>query len=160
MVYLKDTEDLENPKAYKINPLYSREIPKIDEEDSKKYGIFKIKEKIEEEYIYDLKFSHSIKEVLYMKDANMWIPLITYLIYRWKRNIEHAGESLITNVPLKPIMYVDIEDKIYYIESEDGFLYCSANRLNWYYYNTKPELRPYFNRIEKMIKFAISTEYP
>lgn len=150
---LNDKFNTNNLNACQEEPLKDKEIPEINPEESRKYGRFKIEtinygnEEDGGEY--------SIVEYLCLKEEDKWKQLLYNIIKGRDIDYEHGKISEYLDYPLQRVIYIDIEDLIYYIENEIGMLYCSIDKFRWYRYNVELKERPYYNRIEKLRKFKI-----
>jgi len=147
--------DNEKPNDYKLNPLYSLEISELSAKESRKYGKFKIGKVESKQDLYGIPIEHYIEHIIYQDIDGEWEYVLSHTIYEWEKEIDHGKEYEIKDVPLIPYMYVDIINKIFYVETEDGTLYVSLDLRNWFDWHVSPEERPYKNRIEKLRKFKI-----
>lgn len=144
-----------NLNSHQESPLMEQDIQEITKEESRKYGQFKIKEvsygseeNEEEEF--------SLTEFLCFKNEDgEWIDSLYSSIKEREFDYEHGRVRNRSGYSLQRVMYVDIEDLVYYIENDAGVLFCSIDRKAWYRYNVELKERPYYNRIDKLRKFII-----
>ncbi|NHJ47333.1 MAG: hypothetical protein FK733_06040 [Asgard group archaeon] len=129
-------------------------IQEINKINSRKYGRFKIrtvsygsKEKDDEEY--------SITEFLSIRKDGEWVDVLYTTIEEREFDCEHGKVREHSGYSFQKILYVDVEDLVYYIENDFGTLYCSIDKIGWYKYNVALEKRPYHKRIEKLRKIKL-----
>ncbi len=150
--------DFDNPYACKIDPLKNKKILELSPEEQEKYGNFKMHRK---EVVNDLQ--SYIDYYLYIETSDKeWELIKTFDVYSKEFNFDHGGYRERRKYPPRLEMYVDIEDLVYYIEDENGAFYCTLDiHQYWWYHNEPPELRPYYERLDKLRKFKIplSEEY-
>ena len=148
--------DFENEHGYKQSLLREQKIPILENNDSKKYGLFKLDffEK-ENYYISNLLVEKYVSEILYYKNNNSWQEVLSHSIYSYEKELDHGKEYIYKNGPLIRYLYVDIEEEIFFIEDIEGGLYCSVDRIHWYTYLVPPEDRPYYQRLDKLRKIKI-----
>ncbi len=159
MKYFKKFEenryDHENPNAYKIALLQDMDIKEIENENRNKYGKFKIERKeVKNSYAGRL-IEHIIADIFYLEENDQWYEMFSHNIYDWEVELDHGKEREYQNLPLVKILFVDIERELFYVESEEGYLYCSSDKLNWFRWWVKPKDRPYYGRIDKLRKISL-----
>lgn len=152
--------DETNPDACEKNMLATYEIPELSPEESQKYGNFKIERKWKVKKYGTKVIEKSDAEHLYVFVNNEylhneWHSVRSHTIYEWAFDVDHGKESEKSWKPLIPVMYIDIEYGFYYLENQEGILYFSTDKYNWFWHCTGPENRAYHNRIEKLRKFNI-----
>jgi len=151
----KRVYDYRKTNVHKIKTLNTFDIPELTPDESRKYGKFKVEKKEFKGDLYGIPIEHDIVETVYREIEGEWVHVLTHTLYSWKKEIEHGKEYERKDVPLRKIMYVDIEDEVFYIETEDGCLYVSLNLRSWFDWYEEPEKRPYWNKINKLRKFKI-----
>ncbi len=156
--YEKNEFDYQNPDACEVSPLWFFDIPEINRSESKKYGTFKVVRREAVDTYVEYEMNREIYDSILLYYEGEWIDVKHHTIYRKELEPEHGKAYESGNEPLIPIIYVDIEYFFFYIENEEGILYFSADKLNWFSYNIQPEKRPYYNRIDKLRKFKIPYE--
>ena len=154
----KNVFDYQNPEACEISPLKALNIPEITRLESKQYGSFKIVRREAVDTYVEYEMDREIYDSILLYYEGEWVDVKHHTIYHKEMELEHRKVYESGNDPLIPIMYIDIEYLFLYIENEEGILYFSTDRLNWFSYNTSPEKRPYHNRIDKLRKFKIPYE--
>lgn len=151
---LADTYNADALTAYHEDPLSSLDIPELSPDESKEYGQFKIE--IKKYGSDDENEEYSIAEFLYLKENDEWKEIFYGEIRGRKHDYEHGRTSEFRGSPFQRVIYVDVDDLVYYIENDSGILFCSINRTRWYRYNVEPRARPYHGRVDKLRKFKIS----
>jgi hypothetical protein len=151
---LKNSYDETNPYICDEKPLRELVIPEISREESKKYGRFKIKQvTYGSEENEDEEFSSN--EFLCFEKDGEWIDVHYTTLKEREFDYEHGRVRNRSGSSYLRVIYVDIEDLVFYIEDESGVLYCSVTKTAWYRYNVGPTKRPYYNRIGKLRKFKL-----
>lgn len=149
--------DFEREYGYKESILREQKIQKLENNESKKYGLFKLGFFEEENYYVNdrILLEKYISEILYFKNNDKWEEVLSHSIYSYEKELDHGKEYIYKNCPLIKYIYVDIEEEIFYIEDIDGGLYCSVDRIRWYTYLVPPKDRPYYQRVDKLRKIKI-----
>ena len=60
--------------------------------------------------------------------------------------------------PLIRFIYYDPVDIVFYIENEEGMLYCSLDKKRWFLQIQKPKGRPYHGKLNRLRKLTVSDE--
>jgi hypothetical protein len=148
--------DYENADGYKHHLLREQKIPLIDKIASQRYGLFKIEFKeVENYYTNQLLTEKEVNEVLYLKENNEWSSVFSQSIFSFEKELEHGKESIYKNAPLIRTIFVDSDESVFYLEDIEGGLYCSIDKIHWYTYLVPFKKRPYFGRLDKLVKFRI-----
>ena len=147
--------DLKKPHAYKKNLLRDQDILELTQEESKKYGLFKIEHLDEENYYSSILVEKTLCEILYLKVDDLWKDVWIHYVFDYNKELDHGKEYIHQSAPLLRYLYVDIEEEIFYLEDMDGALYCSANKIEWFTYLLQLKNRPYYQRLHLLRKFKI-----
>ncbi|MFX1474361.1 MAG: hypothetical protein ACFFCO_02640 [Promethearchaeota archaeon] len=157
---LADAFDYDDAYACTVEPLQGRDIPELSGEESREYGRFKVvrtgrkpaKEEMESDaWAGDFWVRDSL---LFLREGE-WREVLWSTIERREFYWERGRYNESRGSPLRHVMYVDIEDRILFIEDERDVLYCSENGFRWFMYQVRPEERPYYGRINKLRKFKL-----
>lgn len=151
----KNIYDYKSPGACEIEPLQGRDILELTTDECIKYGIFKIERRTSVSTYVGMEIEKDDTDYLYAFINEEWENVLSHTIYEWEKELDHGKEYEHLLKPLIPVIYVDKDYLFYFIENEEGILYFSTDKYNWFTYNIQPEKRPYHNRIEKLIKFKI-----
>ncbi|HUT82801.1 MAG TPA: hypothetical protein VMZ29_16515 [Candidatus Bathyarchaeia archaeon] len=150
--------DNENPTAYKNKPLSSYKIPEINIDERDKIGTFKIiKEDIVKFYATIKAYEEHVEVVYYLEEGE-WVAVLYHSLYEYEKDFDHGKEREYYSKPLIPFIYYEPNNRIYFIEDEDGALYCSLDKKRWFLQLLDIEDRPYFEKIENMQKIFIKYE--
>jgi hypothetical protein len=148
--------NLEKPSAYKEKTLKTFEIKDANQALADKIGKFKIKKQIYENIIGSKLIEKDLYEALFYFEDNKWVETLHHSYYVYTFDVDHGRESEREDDKLIPIIYFDEEKNTYYIETEEGGLYCSVDGKRWFLQLLEFEKRPYYGRINKLRKIAIS----
>ena len=155
----KKIYDINYDSKLKLDLLKNRKVPLIPKNEIEKYGRFKIKrEEKKNYYTKNILTEHYIWDNLYYFHQGKWELVLEHIIYDYEKELDHGKEKKYTFAPLFRTMYVDIGNEMMFIEDEEGDVYCTIDKLKWYFYHVRPKKRPYFKRIKHLQKFIIESE--
>ncbi|NHJ86333.1 MAG: hypothetical protein FK734_12790 [Asgard group archaeon] len=150
--------DPENPSVCEIDTLASFNLHEIKPSEKEKIGQFKIKRENKDGYYSSIKAFEVHNEVVYYLEDGKWEPVLYHSLYEYEKDFDHGKEWEGYSKPLIPFVYFEPKNRIYFIEDESGSLYCSLDKKRWFLQLLAPKKRPYFGKIDKIVKIAISYE--
>ena len=152
----KNGHDLENSKSYKEGLLLrERKIRTLKGKEAQKYGLFTITLHEEENFIREILIEKMIFEEVNLGREGTQKAILDHSIYSYERDIDHGKEKITKNDPLVRYLYVDIEKEIFYLETVEGMLYCSSDKVSWFIYLVEEKERPYYQRDEFLRKIEL-----
>ena len=156
----KRTYNIDYDSKLKLDLLKDRNIPLLQSDKVEKYGLFKIiREEEKNYYTENILTEHYIWDNLYYFYIDKWELVLEHVIYDYEKKLDHGKERVYNFVPLIRMMYVDVGNDMMFIEDEEGDVYCSIDKLKWFYYHVEPQQRPYSKRIKNLRKYEIISEY-